>query len=298
MTGPSAESLLDAVREVEVDLERNFAVVAGQELHAASRPELRAKLAGALYDHFHVGRTTSTPEPPGFRTALTAAVPHESTSARGRVLSRAAGEAIVEIEGVRVRVPDSLITPGIEEETASIELGCVRPNLAPDFLLVDGSAGHGLTEADHTLRVYAHLLEPETATAGWHEILVFLEENRIPFRAKISLRLPRRDALVLYLGREAWPFTADIAGVLARRSGLGNAVSAYARQLADGVAAAWDPVDPRPEFRGLSFGEHRSHVLADALLSPGTRAEELTESLTSGHVDTSDIYRNITSPRL
>ncbi|MGV9293703.1 T3SS effector HopA1 family protein [Amycolatopsis sp. NPDC003676] len=296
-TGSSPEALLDALGDIEVDVQRNRAVVAGQAMRAANRAELRAKLAAALYDRFHVGKIVSTPEPPGLRSRLIAAVPHEFTAVRGRVLSRDSGsETIVEIEGVRVRVTESQIASRTEGEYVSINLGCVRPNLAPDFVLVDGSAGHGLTPAGHTLRVYAHLLDPETAPAAWRAILVFLEEKRVPFRAKISLRVPRRDALVLYLGPEAWPSASDIADSLARQPGLGHAVSAYAHQLSPGVAAAWDPADPRPGYQGLSFGEHRSHALADALLSPGTPADQLAAALAAGNVDPTRIYRNITSP--
>lgn len=284
---------------VEVDREANRAVVEGQVVEAAGPAALRAKLATALYDNLHVGNTASDPEPPGFRDRLAAAVPHRLTRVRGRVHALAApDEVVVEIDGVRVRVPALAVESRVVGAVTMIEIDCARPNLAPGFFLVDGSPGHGLTPGDPTLRIYAHLVEPGTVTAVWHSTLVFLEKLGIPYRAKISLHVPRRDALVLYLGRDAWSAAPRIAEELSGLRGLGAAVSAYAHRIADGVAAAWDPADPRPGHRGLSFGEHRSRVIADALLAPGTREDELAHFLAAGNIDATGVFRNTTSPEL
>ncbi|WP_290055699.1 T3SS effector HopA1 family protein [Amycolatopsis solani] len=291
--------MLDVLRELDVDVREDEVAIAGQMLETPTGTALRAQLAAALYDRLHVGGTTASPEAPGFSSRLAAAVPHEFTRVSGRVVSRSgADDVVVEIEGVRVRVPASRTTARSAGEFVSIDIGCTRPSLAPGFFLVDGSAGHGLVSGDHTLRVYAHLVEPSTATAAWRAILVSLEQLRVPFRAKISLHLPRRDALVLYLGREAWPCTTDIVDALTSAPGLGRSVSVYAHQLADGVAAAWDPADVRPGYRGLSFGEHRSRAIADALLAPGAPEEELARSLERSNVDATGIFRNLNSPAL
>ncbi|MEV7097916.1 T3SS effector HopA1 family protein [Amycolatopsis sp. NPDC051045] len=298
-SGGSIKTLLDTLRDVEVDHRENRAVVAGRVVRAAGRAELRTKLAAALYDTLHAGATVDTPEPPGFRDRLAAAVPHPRTRARGRVCSLAApDEAVVEIDGVRVRVPASAVEFPVAGAVTTVGIDCARPNLAPGFFLVDGSPGHGLEPGDHVLRVYLHLVEPDTATAGWHSALVLLEELGIPYRTKISLHLPRRDALVLYLGRPAWPAAPGIVQELSRLRGLGAAISAYAHRIADGVAVAWDPADTRPGHGALSFGEHRSRVIADALLVPGVREDELARSLAEGNIDATGVFRNTTSPEL
>ncbi|WP_331659107.1 T3SS effector HopA1 family protein [Amycolatopsis sp.] len=283
--------MLDTLRTVEVDHRENRAVVGGRLLRAADPAALRARLATALYDHLHAGESESEAELPGFRDRLAAAVPHRLTRMRGRVRSA----DVVEVDGVRVRVPAGAAAVGAR---TTFDIDCRRPHLAPGFFLVDGSPGHGLTSGDHTLRLYLHLVAPDTATAAWHEVLVLLEDLGVPYRAKVGLHLPRRDALVLYLGRDAWPAAPEIVKGLSGIRGLGAAVSAYAHRVADGVAAAWDPADSRPGHRGLSFGEHRSRVIADALLAPGVREDELARSFAAGNVDAARIFRNTTSPNL
>jgi len=297
--GGSLTTVLDALRAVEVDLPANRAVVAGQGITAAGRAELRTKLAAALYDTLHAGATDDAPEPPGFRDRLAAAVPHGFTHARGRVCSLAPGdEIVVELDGVRVRLPASAAASPVAGAVTPVRIGCARPNLAPGFFLVDGSPGHGIAQGEPVLRLYLHLVEPETAIAAWRSALLLCEELGIPYRAKISRHLPRRDALVVYLGRPAWPAVPGIVRELSGLKGLGAAVSAYAHRIADGVAAAWDPADPRPGRQGLSFGEHRSGVIADALLAPGSREAELARALAEGNIDATGVFRNTTSPQL
>ncbi|MEV6861386.1 T3SS effector HopA1 family protein [Streptosporangium subroseum] len=46
----------------------------------------------------------------------------------------------------------------------------------------------------------------------------------------------------------------------------GEEVSVFCRRIGPGVAIAWEPDDARPAMRGLSFGQHRAGVLAQALL--------------------------------
>ncbi|GHG12186.1 MULTISPECIES: T3SS effector HopA1 family protein [Amycolatopsis] len=297
--GGSISAVLGTLRDVEVDVRANRAVVAGQVVQAAGPAELRTKLAAALYDTFHAGAAADTPEPPGFGDRLAAAVPHRLTHARGRVCALAPpDELVVELDGIRVRVPASAAGAPVAGAVTTVGIDCARPHLAPGFFLVDGSPGHGVEPGDHVLRLYLHLVEPETATAAWRSALVLLEERGIPYRAKISRHLPRRDALVVYLGRRAWPAAPGIVRALSGLPGLGGAVSAYAHRIADGVAVAWDPADPRPGHRGLSFGEHRSRVIADALLAPGGREAALARSLAEGTIDVTGVFRNANSPQL
>ncbi|RSN30046.1 hypothetical protein DMC61_17555 [Amycolatopsis sp. WAC 04169] len=297
--GGSIGTVLDMLRDVEVDSRANRAVVAGQVLQAGGRAELRAKLATALYDTLHVGTALEASVSPGFRDRLAAAVPHELTRARGRVCSLATpDEVVIEIDGVRVRVPSSAVESPVAGAVTGVGINCARPNLAPGFFLVDGPPGHGLESGDHVLRIYLHLVEQGMATAAWHSALLLLGRLGVPYRAKVSLYLPRRDALVLYLGRHAWPAAPGIVQELSSLRGLGAAVSAYAHRIADGVAVAWDPADSRPGHGGLSFGEHRSRIIADALLAPGTREDELARFLAEGNIDATGVFRNTTSPDL
>ncbi|AGM07936.1 hypothetical protein AORI_5353 [Amycolatopsis keratiniphila] len=287
------------LQDVDVELDKNRATIAGHVIEAVDRIDLRSKLVAALYDHLHTGGNSNETEPPGFSAELAATVPHKFTRVHGRVWSvENAGEAVVEIDGVRVRIHDTNIASSEIGEVISIDIGCTRPNLSPGFFLADGSLGHGLSSRGDTLRLYAHLVEPITATAIWHSILILLERLQVPYRAKISLYLPRRDALVLYLGRHAWRALPKIIEALSDSPGLGTPVSTYANRLTDGVAMAWNPDDARPGYRDLSFGEHRSLAIVDALLASGTRKKELKDSFALGNIDPSGIFRNATSPHL
>jgi hypothetical protein len=295
----SLTSIVSALQDVEVDLPANRVTIAGRVVEAATRAELHAKLSEELYEFLHTGESSDGADLPGFPDHLAAAVPHKYTRVRALVHSvDKSGNAIVEIEKVRVRVSATAVRGAAVGEITEIDIGCTRPSLSPGFFVADGSQGHGLTAADPTLRVYVHLTEPVTATAAWRSTLTQLEALQVPYRSKISLRLPRRDAMVLYLGRQAWPSVPGIAEELAVQQGLGQEISAYAHRLADGVALAWDPDDRRPGRAGLSFGEHRSLAVADALLSPEPREQALAQSLIDGNIDSCHLFRNRTSPAL
>src|SRR5262249_37668667 len=89
-------------------------------------------------------------------------------------------------------------------EDGTVRLPAARPGLSPGFFLVDGS--RGTTEPGPVLRVYLHLDGPDDAVRLWDTTLRHLEGAAVRYRAKVtsSRRLfPRRDGLVVYLGREA-----------------------------------------------------------------------------------------------
>ena len=67
--------------------------------------------------------------------------------------------------------------------------------------------------------------------------------------------------------------------------------------LGEGFAAfqqAWNPADPRTGYRGMSFGEHRARVTADALV----RAIGLSECFEAASIDPAAPARNGDSPAL
>ncbi len=103
-----------------------------------------------------------------------------------------------------------------------------------------------------------------------------LNAARVPFRFKVPIDprdFGRADAAVLYLRRELFSVaTPALRGILdAVHAELGDATPAFVRRLAPGVGLAEDPGTE------VSFGKHRSRLLADALMSAPAR------SATSSH---------------
>ena len=310
MTG-LPHQLVEALRSVRVDLTTSTARVGHREIRADSPHELRRLLSTTLYAEWHSGRGEWRPRAPReltdetFEARLRAVVPHRHT-----VVATSVGEVfddavVVVLDGVRVRLPVSDTDIVAEGHDVLLEVDCVRPRLSPGFLLVDGSAGHGLDDGP-VLRVYVNVQTADAAPEVFGETLEALERLAVPYRAKItSVRagLPRRDAAVVYLGRRSWHAAAAVATAVRRIAGRGEEVSPYTRRLDHGVSMAWDPADPRPGYRGLSFGEHRSLVVATALLdhaknTSSSLASYVEKEFTIAGTDPRAPFRDVTSPDL
>ncbi len=321
MTRALTEALTRALERVRVGADLTSAGVDGREITAGGPKALRKALADALYEAFHTGRDPQREQPrrpthdPGFEQALRAMVPHDST----RVLAAVepGSPAVVRLNGVRLLLsPDRLGAEARDEtgretgdETGGglsrwVTLPAVSPALSPGFLLVNGSHGHGMREGA-CVRVYAGARTPEAAPELWGAILARLEELRLPYRAKVlSARdhYPRRDSIVVYLGRRSWHAVPDVAAAAAAAGGLREDLSLYVAALGRGVGWAWEPHDPRPGMRGLSFGEHRSQAVAAGLVAcagqGGDREQAVTEALRAAGVVPGAVHRNLGSPPL
>lgn len=290
---PAVAAALDPV---VVDPGGRTARVGSREVAASSPGALRGELTRVLYDVLHAGHTGgSGARDTDLERRLAAVVPHATTTAT----ARAAGERVVELDGVLVRLPACRET-GAE---AMVTIPCARPRLSPGHFLVDGSRGHGLEEGP-VLRVYLHLACSAAAVVVWGRVLTALEETGVRYRAKVCSRpdsFPRRDALVVYLGPDAWHAVGAVAA--AAGTDVAPEVSPFAHRIAPGVALAWEPADTRPGRGGLSFGMHRAAAVADGLVdravadTPGSRASAVARALAAAGADPAHPYRNTISPR-
>jgi hypothetical protein len=309
MTAPGtlvAERLVDKLSTVDIDVARLTARFGGHEVSGGSIAQLRRRLAQALYETLHLGREEPLGQRPrdlrdhDFEARLRSAVPHAHTLTEASVVDR----NTVELSGVRVRLPLSDNDIRTAGQHVLVKVDCARPRLSPGFLLVDGSAGNGL-HGGRVLRVYLHVADTDHAPDLWSAVLERLELLAVPYRAKITsvrTQLPRCDAMVVYLGPDAWRAADAIPAAVTGLPGLRPQTSWYANRLAPGVAAAWEPADRRPGFRALSFGEHRSLTIATALLdhaeNPATALEPiLAAAFTAANTDPGNIFQNITSGR-
>ncbi|MGW8955955.1 T3SS effector HopA1 family protein [Streptomyces sp. NPDC055709] len=281
-----------------------------------SAAALRAPLIRTLYDVLHAGRQEDTSRSRSLRNSrleaqFADATPHRNTIAHARVVEAAHGplEAIVELSGVRVSVPSRTIRASQGSPSAgatvTVELPAARPALSPGFFLADGSLGQ--PGRSPLLRIYINIADPDSAPAAWHQALSRLEEKRIRYRAKIlstPQSYPRTDAMVIYLGADAWHLAADLPRMLGSLPGTGSATSVFARQLAPGIAMAWEPADGRLGHTRLSYGQHRSAALTDALIrhadNQGTPSLDalVHEALIEAGVDPLAPERNTDSPEL
>ncbi|MGW5688392.1 T3SS effector HopA1 family protein [Nonomuraea sp. NPDC003754] len=297
---------LDRVR-IGADL--TSATVDGHEITADNPKALRKALGDALYKVFHTGQDLGE-EPrrlrrdPEFEQALQEVVPHRHS--RSLVPVEPGSPDVVRLNGVRVRIPESELGAAVETPGGPsrwVSLPAVMPALSPGFLLVNSSTGHGLGDA--CVRVYLGTDTADAAPGLWGATLGRLEELRIAYRAKVlSARdhYPRRDTIVVYLGQRSWHVVPEIARAAAAGGGLRQDVSLYVAQLDRGIGWAWEPQDPRPGMRGLSFGEHRSQAIAAGLLSHaehgGDQDQAVAEALRAAGVVPDAVHRNLDSPPL
>ncbi|MEU2049749.1 T3SS effector HopA1 family protein, partial [Streptomyces albidoflavus] len=224
-------------------------------------------------------------------------------------LGSAAGRRVVEIDGLRVGVPDS-VTLRETGRTAGdtghpvmlLNLPAARPLVSPGFFLVD--SGTGRTGSGDLLRLYLRVADADAAPELWHGVLSALESRSVTYRAKIISNpssLPRNDGMVVYLGSGSWD-AVDAVTESALAIGLPEGPApAFAHVVAPGVTAAWEPKDVRTGMGGLSFGEHRAHVVARAFVAAAQQhrerptAAELAAACVTANVDPTDPARNLDS---
>ncbi|MEV7401852.1 T3SS effector HopA1 family protein [Streptomyces sp. NPDC091267] len=281
-----APRVRDIIEGIELAGDATRALLPARELTAGSPRDMHAQLASAIYECFHAG----FPAPPkpaltlrdaALESAFTAAVPHRHTPLTVPVVHAGdSPEIVVEISGVRVRIPRSLAAAGPVRAGQSVSLTwpAVNPAVSPGYFFVSGS--RGAPQAGPLVRLYLHVGAPSQAPGLLADMLDRLESTGIPYRAKagsVPRHYPRQDAMVVYLGHGAGTAVDEIAAALRGHPALLPGTSAFARRLAPGLATASEPADPRPGMRGMSFGEHRANVLAGALVEHALAPHEVPD---------------------
>lgn len=313
MTTALAPRIVQLLRETRLAPDGRSAVVGRRTLNGDTRHSLRALLAEEFYQCHHVGRTAEPELPrrslrdPEFEQRLLEVMPHRHTSRVVALLAPVEGSAAtVLLDGVRVTLPAERVeSVGGDGRSARVRLDAARAALSPGFFLCDGSRERRLRSTG-LLRVYVHVTDPESAPGVWRAVLTALEDEPIPYRAKIcSARAayPRQDGLVVYLGAEGWYAAERVMESVIGRPGVGTSTSAFVHELAPGVGAAWEPEDRRAGMGKVSFGEHRAAALAHGLLlhhekpDACTAHEAVHAAFLEAGIDPADPARNVDSPR-
>ncbi|MFK0040288.1 T3SS effector HopA1 family protein [Paenarthrobacter sp. NPDC090517] len=263
---------------ISVDAHRLTARIDSTTLRATSLTELRSQVAGAIYTHLHVGH-------PGIETvpgtghqdlagALIEAIPHrtviQSASARTQVETSVQGvpHQVVELSGVKVLFPEEALVRNPLDEIVGVRVPSWRSRATPGFLLALGA--HGAVNPAAVSRLYVSCATASEALEVWPKVLGALADSGLSHQAKAlssSRAFPRSDAMVIYVSAIDSDAAASlIRTVLESLSWRETPLSVFTHGVGNRLALAMEPRDPRPAYRGLSFGQHRSRVLADALL--------------------------------
>lgn len=304
---PLAEGLREALEEVTFSPDGKSGEVRGHRFEGADTKHLTASLANTLYLALHTGRPPRAAKrnpavsDPRMVEALRERVPHDTSVMEVPGTGDGDGdEVVVRLAGVRVRVPRARVEEA--PDGSRIRVPSVLPRRSPGFLMVHGSLGHSLDGGD-LLRLYLSVPDHRDAPGVWGRTLALLEEAGARYQAKaLSARssYPRHDAIVVYLGGSAWPAVPALVEGLRGTPGLGRGGSLYTAPLAPGVAWAWEPDGEQLRDRTLSFGQHRSRLVAEGLLRAvreGTdRAEEVARALDGGGVPPDAPHRGHGSP--
>lgn len=304
-----SERLRDALRTVTFAPDLRSGKVGEHRFEGDVPRSLQRSLAHTLYSAFHTGhparkgKRSPAITDPRLVEGLRSAVPHSTSimTAHGVVGSDSPDEALALLGGVRVRVPWDLVTM-VGPETAEVRVPSVLPKRSPGFLLVHGSGGHSLRDQE-ILRLYFSVPEHTRAPGVWGRLLTLLEESGIGYQAKVlSSRssYPRHDAIVVYLGQSSWPAVPDLVEGMAGTEGLGDGGSLYAARLAPGIGWAWEPDGSQVDRNNLSFGQHRSRIIAEALIraqeNDSDREDEVARALADGGVPPEGPHRSYRSP--
>ncbi|MFV0374545.1 T3SS effector HopA1 family protein [Microbacterium sp.] len=259
------------------------ATVDGDHLEAASPAELRSHLAAAIYAHLHIRHPeiqgqVHTRSRDDLTTDLIAAVPHrqivQAITGTEPSTRRGKHRRTVIVEGVKVIVG----TEALVRDDGGVVVGARFPSwrtrTTPGYLL---ALGQRSVAGARVARLYLARDDAEQALALWGPLLRRLHEEDLAHQAKAlssSVEYPRADAIVVYVAEE------DVAAAhQAATRAMGDTPAAtvpssvFTHELAPGIATASEPVDPRPAYRQLSFGQHRSRVLAEALIRSATQRQ-------------------------
>ncbi|MGU3437423.1 T3SS effector HopA1 family protein [Actinomycetes bacterium M1A6_2h] len=303
-----APKIMGLLKQVEVSPGGLAAVTAG-ETYEDDNPSSVARILGqVLYQTLHNGRDKPNElamrslRDPAFETSLAHAMPPMSRTVRAPVVGGTEHDPIALLDGVRVRATTSVTSP--HDGEISVELPCARPGLSPGFLYVHGSRSGSLTGP--MLRLYAHVDDVDGAPALWGHTTELLESLSVAWHGKIlSARVlyPRNDALVIYLQRDGWRHAGRIAESLESTGLLAPGISPFTKAITESVGCAFEPTDKRGANSGLSFGQHRANIFAQALISHATTdtgshsvEESLYAAFVDADIDPSEPARNLSSP--
>lgn len=276
--------------EIRLDLSTLTAKIGKTVICAGSFIELRAQLSAAIYTHFHIGNPDIENIPVSLHQDLAAElisrIPHRSVLQSATALHLAPvmvqglPRQVVSVGGVKVLFPLQDVDQHPERNTATVCVPSWRTRTTPGFLLALG--GQLKVNEGPTARLYIACNSAAEALKLWPAVIRELSARKLSYQIKAlssSLAYPRSDAIVIYLAQNSVSDLAYSLAPLVRDLAAPKIPpSVFAHHISPRLSVAVEPKDLRPSHQGLSFGQHRSRVLADALLRSSREGMSLRES--------------------
>jgi hypothetical protein len=245
----------------------------------AARSYLLFNLQGQIYDDFYCQGYATLPNQELVGTPLVGIMPfvRELSTANtgtgcwenGWLIRRfEEDKAVLFKEGLELWVhaeecklaPDKSSMP----MTASLRLPKELLNFSPGFYIALSDKEFNEDKSQTLVRLYWNLTS-EGAVHFVRSVTSKLNKNGLPFKLKIvndPLRYTRCDVAILYIHKTDYLIIGQILAKLYPKVSkyLKNSVPALTKPLAPGIGLAEDPE------QGLSFGMHRSKLLADGII--------------------------------
>lgn len=308
---PIDHAAYDVLSAIQVSRDGSYFTAGNEDNPISAGESLSSKLSDYIYRRFHCGMnmfvgpmTKADLFAQGLYDQFTEVTPVEEKSldvvlAPGFNESKSRHDVV--IDGLKVCINDSQLLTRKEHlragDTTRIKCPPLRPFLSPGFLYYGESFSLPPTVR---WRLYFSVADTQAALGLWPKIVSLLAKLGLSSaHAKVGgtpRMYPRRDAIVVYLPewREDWAnlFVQETGNLVEH-----NQVSHFVRVIHPGIGLAQEP-DRRAMGAPLSFGQHRSQILADTLVqaSGGTLEQKvrIAESLlTAARINPRKIYQNL-----
>ncbi|KSU66200.1 T3SS effector HopA1 family protein [Arthrobacter sp. NIO-1057] len=277
-TGFDFAGVLDSVAgSVRLDLANLSATIDDNRYTASSPAELKNELSTQIYQRLHIRNPLIDAQPTtaeqDLATQLISLVPHQSIWQEADPGFESTGfvdgetRVVAKIGGVKVLLPESDVRRSARNSVLSVRLPSWRTRTTPGYLLVLGERSPAGPSG--IARLYVGCDTPAQALGLFPKLLRALAASGSGYHLKAlssSLAYPRSDAIVAYIPvAQAAEIAAMFSTTMADLPDMQNSPSIFTQPLGRSIALAEEGIDQRASHRSLSFGQHRSRVLADAL---------------------------------
>lgn len=283
-TSAFLQELTKIQKDVKINLSTLSATIGTVSIHAESILELRSKIAATIYSQFHIRNSLIEHSPAiniqDLQKQLIADIPHRFVIQRAKIVPshKSYRDIIfVELSGVIVAIATDQTQSCGHEGYLDVMAPSWRRQTTPGYLLALGQKPITVP-AEAISRIYLSCETAEDMLFLWPQLLKELNSLNIGYQAKAlssTASYPRADALVIYCAGQ------DLPQILTCTKRIKNSInelnysptSLFSQEHSSGISTAEEPKDFRPAYQELSFGQHRSKVLTDALL---LSAQQLT----------------------
>lgn len=253
--------------------------IGDKHLSAGSLSELRSQIAHEIYLHFHVQNPFLADTPTtGYqdyaqnfideiRQPIIWQQVDKSIKGKPKTVNGQT-HATVQLGGVKVLAPWDDVAVQDPGELATLRMPSWRARTTPGYLLVIG--GKSIQNIRDVTRFYIACDFAGQALSRWGQLQDMLETHASGFHIKAlssSAAYPRSDSIVVYVpNMDRSTVEKELQSMSWGNTPAGCRTSIFSRSISPGITTAAEPADTRAEYARLSFGQHRSRILADSLI--------------------------------